>query len=100
MPRRLRTKEHLRGLPGLEGADYHDVVTSNKLADRIALLLGIALRRQLPAGEENPASSLLWLLPSRQRFNSHANVQTVVFDYCGAGRPFRARTRMALANIS
>ncbi|CAK0823013.1 unnamed protein product, partial [Prorocentrum cordatum] len=36
--------EHLRGLPGLEGADYHDVVTSNKLADRIALLLGIALR--------------------------------------------------------
>ncbi|CAK0852117.1 unnamed protein product [Prorocentrum cordatum] len=37
----ISSQEHLRGLPGLEGADYHDVVTSNKLADRVALLLGV-----------------------------------------------------------
>ena len=100
MPRRLRTKDHLRGLPGLDGKDYQDVLTSNKLADRIAILLRTALARQLPTGEENPASSMLWLLPSRKRFCAHANVNTVVFDYCGAGRPFRARTRIALANVS
>ena len=100
MHRRLRTKDHLRGLPGLEGADYQAVLDSNKLADRIATLLRIALLRQLPTGEENPASSLLWLLPSRRRFCAHQSVNTIVFDYCGAGRPFRARTRMALANIA
>eukprot|EP00959_Pyramimonas_sp_CCMP1952_P236905 4951024-Pyramimonas_sp.AAC.1 len=88
MPRRLRTKDHLRGLPGLGGADYQAVLDSNELADRIAVLLGIALSRQLPAGEENPASSLLWLLPSRRRFCAHTSVNDIVFDYCGAGRPF------------
>eukprot|EP00959_Pyramimonas_sp_CCMP1952_P356517 7466016-Pyramimonas_sp.AAC.1 len=77
MPRRLRAREHPRGLPGLEGADRQDALDSNKLADTLASLLQLAISRQLPAREENPAWSLLWLLPSRKRFCKHACVNEI-----------------------
>ena len=93
-PCALRSREHLFGLPGLPLRERQLVITSNLLAQRSAAIQRLCIQLEIPGGEENPASSFLWELPSRQSIRKHPSVQAVQVDYCSCGCPFRARTRL------
>jgi hypothetical protein len=102
MPRALRSPDQVRGLPPhmLCAGDRQALKTSNLLADRAGALLRLARKRGIPGGEENPHSSYLWNFPDRQRFVSDQNTHAHCVDYCAFGRPFRARTRLMVFNMS
>ena len=93
-PSALRSADHPRGLSNLGAKDHAKLVEGNSLADRAGLLQRAAHARGLPGGEENPANSFLWCLPSRTRFLQQRAVHDTVIDYCAFGTPFRARTRL------
>eukprot|EP00959_Pyramimonas_sp_CCMP1952_P035279 739118-Pyramimonas_sp.AAC.1 len=59
---------HPEGLPHLKDKDRAKLAESNRLAQRALALLQLAAQRNIPGGEENPESSFLWLLRSRQKF--------------------------------
>ena len=99
MPRQLRSELHPRGLPGLPPGDQAQVVLGNACADRAEVLAAQAYRRGLPGGEENPATSWLWTLPSRARRAARLHVTDRVVDYCAFGTPFRARARLQLWHL-
>ena len=96
MPSALRSPACPRGLPDLPENDRAKLREGNALADRAGQLQRLALSLGVLGGEENPASSYLWALASRQKFLQLVSVQDVVCDYCAFGRPFRARTRLRL----
>ena len=93
-PCALRSAEHLSGLPDLPARDRELVRTSNLLAARAAAIQRLCIQLGVPGGEENPASSFLWDLPSRKKTHQHPRVLTFRVDYCSCGCPFRARTRL------
>ena len=99
MPRALRSPDFPEGLPHLEGRDREVLMESNRLAQRALALLRLAAERDIPGGEENPHSSFLWELPSRQKFAERYRITDCVVDYCACGRPFRARTRIRTFNL-
>lgn len=81
------------GLPNRGGPDAQQLATKNLFAARSAALAKAAYERQIIGGEENPHSSFLWSLPSRQAQQLFPNAMDCVVDLCACGRPFRARTR-------
>jgi hypothetical protein len=93
-PCALRDKDNINGLSLLSSKDLAKVVAANSLAKYVGYLLRLCLRWNNPAGEENPASSFLWLMPSRQHLCKFA--KEYVVDYCACSTPYRARTRLRL----
>ena len=91
-PSALRSAEHPRGLP--ECRHLPKVRDANVLAQRAAEAARLAHARGIPGGEDNPASSFLWDLPSRRARHSWQSFSERVVDYCAGGRPFRTRTRL------
>lgn len=96
-PGPLRSSEHPAGLPQLKELDRQKVVEGNLLAKIAGGLRQRAQLRGLGCGEENPAQSFLWSLPSRSRL-CDASVEQIVFDQCAFGRPWRGRTRVQFWN--
>jgi hypothetical protein len=95
-PGALRDDLHVDGKCDLSSADMMKVRAGNRLARRVAELQQICLRMGIAGGEENPATSWLWKLPSRQRLLGQVGVTSLNIDYCAFGRPFRARTKLCL----
>ena len=94
MPCALRSSEFPRGLPDLPEQDAQKLALSNFLGDKAGRLQQIAYDMRIPGGEENPASSFLWLQPERQKMQERSSCRTYTVDYCYYGTPWRARTRM------
>ncbi|CAK0796024.1 unnamed protein product [Prorocentrum cordatum] len=84
MPAALRPPQQPRGLAGLPPRGAAKLAEGNALADRAGQLARLALEREVPGGEENPAQPHLWALPSRGRFLLQPNAFDVVVDYCAA----------------
>ena len=99
MPCRLRSAEHVRGLPDLLPKDHEAVRRGNLLADRVAALQSLAADLKVLGGEENPGSSWLWKLRSRATFAERPQVSDSILDYCAFGTPYRARTRIRLWQV-
>ena len=94
MPQPLRSTEFPRGLANLSEKDSEKLRIYNKLGHFAAELQKIALRMNIPGGEENPASSFLWLQRSRQWMQRQEQCSSYIIDYCAFGTPWRARTRL------
>ena len=98
-PGPLRSKEHPRGLPGLDDKDAKRITLANCISDRAHTLLRAAAERGLVGAEENPAYSLLWDLSSRLVQASSDRHRDFFIDHCAFGTPFRARTRIRAFNV-
>lgn len=98
-PGPLRSAQQPRGLAGLTGKDLRRIRDANAVSDRAAILLRIGYERGLVGGEENPASSILWLTKQRLQQAKLDNVEDFVVDHCAFGTPYRARTRFRLFNV-
>ena len=96
-PGPLRSSSQPRGLTKLSGSDRRKVAAANLVSDRAAVLLRIAAERGLVCGEENPASSILWLTKQRQKQTTSGPHIDYVIDHCAFGTSYRARTRFRLA---
>ena len=96
MPGPLRSNAFVRGLPNLPEKDQEKLRVSNMLADFAGSLIRAARKLNIPGGEENPATSFLWLFPSRAKQSERDRVSNYIVDYCACGTPWRARTRLQL----
>jgi hypothetical protein len=84
-PRKLRSLDCPRGIAGLSPADEQILKRGNQLADDAGKNLEVGKARGLCSGEENPASSFLWLLKSRQSMCKTASCNVATFDQCAFG---------------
>ena len=96
MPRPLRDRGNLWGRPALTDSEHEQVRLANILIKNAARLLNAAAALGIPAGEENPRTSLLWQFSSRKRLM--ARFPAVHVDFCCGGGPVRKRTRLLFIN--
>ena len=77
MPSALRSPACPHGLPDLPEKDRAKLREGNALVDRAGQLQRLVLSLGILGGEENPASSYLWSLLSRQKFLQCSSVLDV-----------------------
>ena len=87
MPHALRSAACPRGLPNFSGRDKVALDIGNQLEKFSRDVLETCLERDIPCAEENPSSSLLWKLKSRQRllgkgFTDHPSFLHVPVQTC------------------
>ena len=99
MPSTLRSPSQPRGLSSLSPSDFEKVKDANLLADRVAVLTRLMIQRGGIVIEENPKTSHIWQLPSRQELLSRNDVEEQIVDLCAFGAPHRARTRLLCVNL-
>ena len=92
MPRRLRDRDHLWGLPGLPKNDRQHLLLGNKMVKQTLRFISAALANDIPGYVENPASSLLFKLTGFQRLVKSGKGFLVRCDFCQYGTPWRKPT--------
>ena len=80
MPVPLITNASIRGVANLNKKDHAKLKLSNAVADKAGRLALLADQFGIVGGEENPATSFLWLFPSRVKFKQRTQVASVVVD--------------------
>ena len=91
-PHKLRSKEFPGGLHDLHGRGLEVMNIGNRLAEFAEEITEMARARHIPAGEDNPGSSYLWQLHSRQSRLDRPEASFVLFDQCAFRTPWKKRT--------
>jgi len=87
-PPRLRSDEHVLGLPDLRPCDRIAVTTGNLFMQFSVSVLLACRRMSVPASMENPGRSRLWIAPPVKRLFSLRRFQFTLTDYCQWGTPW------------
>ena len=90
-----RSRDHIYGKPDLGSADALRVIHGNNTLKFSIKVIRTCVRCGIPAILENPASSMLWLVPALQLLKG----KRVLLDYCQFGTRWRKRTRFQCWNI-
>ena len=96
MPRALRSKEDLWGLPGLRPSEQRAVEQGNAMAQFTISVIRLCIELQIPVGLENPLTSRLWLLPELVQLCSLPCAQQVKLHMCQFGAPWMKPTHVHL----
>ena len=88
----LRSRQRPRGLQGLQGRALLALRAANLLYDHCFAILEAAERRRVPWVVENPLTSILWHFREFRKWMLLPHVDTVRFDMCGYGSPWRKAT--------
>ncbi len=81
-PVAIRTNAHPWGLPDLDAANQRVVDSANKVLRICITLLEACIRLGLPCWLENPAYSILWLLPELLALKELPGFQEIRFSQC------------------
>ena len=96
----LRSRGELWGLPSLkEFKDLQQVCEANAVTKHALQVIEVLLIANIMMSVENPASSMLWLLPFFEPACKRGRLQKVDVDYCQFGMPYRKRTTFAVAGV-
>jgi hypothetical protein len=98
-PQKLRSEEHPRGLPTLEGEALRRVSIANELYDFGSHVVAVCLHRGIRFSVENPRRSYLWLLCEWQALLARDNTFCVDFQNCMRGG-FRDKWSRFYTNMS
>ena len=91
---RLRSAQHIFGLPNLNEQNQIRCRIGNQLMRRSAVVLSKCGSLRIPAFLENPHSSFLWQAPQIRRIMNNEKCSSIVYDACGFGARWRKRTRV------
>ena len=91
-PPRLRSNEHVLGLPNLRECDHVKVLQGNLFMRFSCAMLRACQRMIVPAAMENPASSRIWLCKPVADLCRSRNARYQTTDYCQFNAPWRKRT--------
>ena len=93
-PSRLRSDEHLLGLPELRHpADLEAFRIGNELARLSISIMEQLKHQQRPVTLENPSSSRIWLLPRLLKAKSWKSASCIDTCYCMFGEKWKKPTR-------
>ena len=97
-PHRLRNREHLWGLPGLERRDLWHCKIGNSQARYSAKVIRYLVLHGIPGYLENPLASLLWAAFDQLLVDliSQGLITFVVADLCQHNRPYKKSTNLML----
>ena len=88
-----RTHQHILGIDNLSPADAQRISNGNKTTCSSVHLVNVGVKNGIPAILENPATSLIWCVPSVARLLRKASVLKI--ELCLFSGPLRKRTRFA-----
>ena len=98
-PPRLRSQDHIWGVPGLAPHDADKVNDGNLLLAFVVRFCRLAIRREIPWTIENPALSYAWSAPPMQLLLANHRggaewrlVNSGTVEYCSFGTPWRKST--------
>ncbi|CAK0883435.1 unnamed protein product [Prorocentrum cordatum] len=98
-PMPLRSDAFPLGLPDLSVKDQAKVDAGNVFMIFSAGLMHEAIRANIPASNENPQTSRLWLAPPFVRLLRSSAVTFTVTHFCQWGAPLRKATAFATVNL-
>ncbi|CAK0813222.1 unnamed protein product, partial [Prorocentrum cordatum] len=98
-PMPLRSDSFPLGLPNLSVKDQAKVDAGNVFMIFSAGLMHEAIRANIPASNENPQTSRLWLAPPFVRLLRSSAVSFTVTHFCQWGAPWRKATAFATVNL-
>ena len=93
-PAPLRKDGFLWGIPWLTRKNRAKVQDGNNVLAFLLRLLYICHDSQVPYVVENPCSSMLWEMPTLQRFCHFAQPRFVTLDHCAFGEKWKKRTTL------
>ena len=88
-PRALRTASHLFGIPSLSASEKLQVKNADVLTSFTVKCVNRLRRRGIACTVENPHTSLLWRLPTFQKYYLHPEVAYVRTSFCMFGARWR-----------
>ena len=91
-PPRLRSPQHVLGLPNLHPWDQVKVEAGNELVRFTVQFCRYAIKLQVPWTIENPSTSYAWDSPAMQRLTSQRRVISAKVEFCSFGTPWRKST--------
>ena len=92
-PPRLRSNQHVLGLPNIASAiDRRKVLIGNILMRASVRIFQTCLECLVPVTLENPASSRLWLCPGVLKLARHRRCNMTTVEFCMFGTPWRKST--------
>ena len=96
LPRALRTVEQPWGKnrETLRDYEFEQLQTANSIVRFVLAFFKKCIQHRVPFIIENPASSLLWLLPEFVALMASTDVCSVVFDMCLFKSLHKKRTRL------
>ena len=88
----IRDSSNLMGLPNLTDRDKARISLGNRTLAFSCRIISACIALGTPVAMENPATSMLWLVPRLQKLAAHAVAVRYCFDFCQYGAPWRKRT--------
>ena len=82
LPKPLRSREHIFGLPFLKPSDQQKVLAANRMFFGAVKVIRKCLKIGVAGYLENPASSWVWETPQMLRLMQHPQVCIVRVDMC------------------
>ena len=90
----LRSRSHTRGLAGLRKKELALVEEGNRLLDNSLRIAKQAIQCKVMGAFENPHGAYSFLDEETEKVIEHASVNSIWFDQCSFGTPYRKRTRL------
>lgn len=100
MPKPLRDKQFIFGLPHLSEADSRKVQAANRMFFGAFRMIRKCLRLGLAGYLENPATSFVRHTPQIQRLLRDSRIQLVTLDMCMYSCQWKKPTRLLLWNMA
>ena len=95
-PPALRDSQHILGFPHLAGRDLQCVAAGNRCMRFCARMLRECAKHSIPAGMENPRSSMIWLAMPLRGVIAATWSEDVFVDHCQWGTRWRKPTRLLM----
>ena len=93
-PGPIRSSEFLWGLPSLSPKDRRKVRDGNYLLAFLLRIISACELYRIPYVVENPATSMLWEMPTMLRFCKRYSPSKIFLDYCAYGMPWKKPTAL------
>ena len=100
LPKPLRSREHIFGLPNLKPSDQQKVLAANRMFFGAVRVIRKCLKIGVAGYLENPASSWVWETPQMLRLMQHPQVCIVRVDMCQYDVQWKKPTKLLFFGVA
>ena len=100
LPKPLRSREHIFGLPFLKPSDQQKVLAANRMFFGAVKVIRKCLKIGVAGYLENPASSWVWETPQMLRLMQHPQVCIVRVDMCQYNVQWKKPTKLLFFGVA
>ena len=100
LPKPLRSREYIFGLPNLKPSDFEKVSAANRMFFGAVKVIRKCLKLGIAGYLENPASSWVWETPQMRRLIQHPQVSIVRVDMCQYDVQWKKPTKLLFFGVA